>query len=116
MTQGASRRTASLLGWALLLTGLPLAFLAATHAPNEYQATLSLGALDCDGPMQTYLFAAPVLVLYFAGFVTNAFRWRKRANLVAAILCLGICAVVTANVLAAATEEHRQAEACAALG
>jgi len=53
-------------------------------------------------------------VLYLAGFVINALHWRKRTNRVVAILCLGICAVVTANVLAAVTEGHRQAEACAA--
>lgn len=115
MRQGASRRTASLLGWGLLLIGLPLAFLAATHDPNEYQATLGRDALDCDGPLQTYLFAAPALLLYLAGFVLNALHWRKRANLIAAILCVGICAVVTVNVLAAISEGHRQAEACAAL-
>ena len=115
MTTGASRRTASLLGRVLLLIGLPMAFLAATHAPNEYQATLGLDALDCDGPLQTYLLCAPVLVLYSAGFVLNTFGWRKRANLIVAILCLGICAVVTANVLAAAAQGHRQAEACAVL-
>lgn len=114
MTQSKARRTVSLLGWGLLLIGLPLAFVAAAHDPNEYQATLGLDALDCDGPLQTYLLAAPVLVLYSAGFVRNAFHWRKRANLVAAILCLAVCAVVTANVLAAVTEGHRQAEACAA--
>jgi len=102
-----------LLGWALLLIGLPLAFLAATHAPNEYQATLGLNALDCDGPLQTYLLAAPVLVLYSLGAVLNARHWRTRANVVAAILCLGICAVVSINVLAAAAEARRQTAACA---
>ena len=115
MTQGAPRRIVARLGRGLLLIGLPLAFLAAINSPNEYQATLGLDALDCDGPLQTYLLAAPVLVLYSAGLVLNVRHWRKRANLIAAILCLGICAVVTANVLAAVTEEHRQAEACAAL-
>ncbi len=114
MTQGRLRQIIGRLGWGLLVIGLPLAFLAATHAPNEYQATLGLDALDCDGPLQTYLFAAPVLALYSVGFVRNTLGWRKRANLVVAILCLGICAAVTANVLAAATEGHRQAEACAA--
>ena len=114
MTQDRSRRIVARLGWSLLLIGLPLAFLAATHAPNEYQATLGMDALDCDGPLQTYLLAAPVLVLYLAGFVLNARHWRKRTNLIAAILCLGICAMVTANVLAAVTEGHRQAGACAA--
>ena len=100
------------LGWGLLVIGLPLAFLAATHDPNEYQATLGLDALDCDGPLQTYLLALPVLMLYSAGVVLNVSRWRKRANPIGAILCVGICAVVTANVLAAVTEGHRQAESC----
>lgn len=112
MTQGRSRWIVARLGWALLLIGLPLAFLAATHAPNEYQATLGLDALDCDGPLQTYLLAAPVLVLYSAGVVLNAFRWRRCANLVVAILCLGICAVVSIQVVAAVTEGQRQAKAC----
>jgi len=114
VTQDRSRRIVARLGWSLLLIGLPLALLAATHAPNEYQATLGMDALDCDGPLQTYLFAAPVLVLYSAGFVINGLYWRKCTNRVVAILCLGICAVVTANVLAAVTEGHRQAEACTA--
>lgn len=114
MTQDRSRRIVARLGWVLLLIGLPLALLAATHAPNKYQATLGLDALDCDGPMQTYLLAAPVLVLYSAGFVLNVRHWRRRASLIAGILCLGICAVVTANVLAAVAEGRRQAEACAA--
>jgi hypothetical protein len=106
------RRGLRSLGWAVLVLGLPLALLAALHPPNEYQATLGINALDCAGPGETYLFALPALAIYGAGLAVNGWRWRKRLNAVAAVLCLGICAAVVANVARAVHEGQRQAAAC----
>jgi predicted membrane protein len=106
------RRALRILGWAILVLGLPLALLAAVHPPNEYQATLGINALDCEGPAETYLFALPALAIYGAGFAVNGWRWRKRLNAVTAVLCLGICAVVVVNVGRALQEDQRQAAAC----
>ena len=103
-----------LLGWGVLLLGLPLAALAALASANEYEAALGVDALDCDGPAGTYLFAVPALLIYGAGLVINGLRWRKRTNLVVAILCLLVCGAVAANVARAVIEDREQTAACAA--
>ena len=101
-----------LMGGVVLLLGLPFAVLAALHRPNEYQATLGISALDCDGPFETYMFAVPALLLYGAGLIINGLRWRRRLNLAVAIFCLAICIAVGANVLKAVAEEREQAAQC----
>lgn len=106
------RRGLRTLGWAILVLGLPLALLAALHPPNEYQATLGINALDCDGPGETYLFGLPALLIYGAGLAVNGLHWRKRLNAIAAVLCLAICAAVIANVGRAVQEGRRQAASC----
>jgi hypothetical protein len=100
------------MGWAVLVLGLPLALLAALHPPNEYQATLGINALDCDGPGETYLFALPALLIYGAGLAVNGWRRRKRLNAVTAVVCFAICAAVLVNVARAVQEDRRQAEDC----
>lgn len=106
------RRGMKLLGWAVLLLGLPLALMAALHPPNEYEATLGINALDCDGPFGTYIFAVPALLLYGAGLVINGMRWRNRINFLLALVCLLICGAVIVNVARAAAEEREQEAEC----
>ena len=106
------RRGLKLLGWTVLLLGLPLALLAALHPPNEYEATLGINALDCDGPFETYMFAVPALLLYGAGLAMNGMRWRNRINLVLALVCLLICGAVIVNVARAVAEEREQEAEC----
>jgi hypothetical protein len=107
-----SRRGLRILGWAILVLGLPLALFAALHPPNEYQATLGINALDCGGPSETYLFAVPALLIYGAGLGLNGWQWRKRRNAIAAVLCFAICAAVVVNVARAVQEDHRQTADC----
>jgi ABC-type proline/glycine betaine transport system permease subunit len=58
-----------ILGSEALILGIPLALLAALHTPDEYEATLGINALDCQGPFETYLFAAPALLIFGVGLV-----------------------------------------------
>ena len=101
-----------MLGWAVLMLGLPLALFAALHPANEYRATLGIDALDCQGPFETYLFAVPALAIYGGGLAVHARRWGKRWNAVAALLCLAICAAIALNVARAMAEERRQSPEC----
>jgi hypothetical protein len=101
-----------LLGWAILVLGLPVALIAILHSPNEYQATLGIDALDCQGPYETYLFAIPALLVYGAGAALNGLRWRKSLNAIIALLCLAICAAVVVNLGRALQEDQRQATSC----
>lgn len=101
-----------IVGWIVLVLALPVALIAALHAPNEYRATLGINALDCDGPFETYLFAAPALLIYGIGLIMTGVRWRRRPNAFVAILCFTICAAVTINVARAVAEDYRQAESC----
>ncbi len=105
-------RAARVLGWGVLVLFLPVAFFAALHPPNEYQATLGLDALDCDGPFETYIFAVPALLIYGVGLFVNGVRWRVRVNAVVALLCFAICTAVIVNVLRAVAESRRQAADC----
>jgi len=101
------------LGWAALLLALPLALVGALLLPNEYEATLGIRALDCDGPLGVYLFAVPALVIYGAGLVINGLRWQRRINLILALACFLICVAVLANVSRAVALDREQAMACA---
>jgi hypothetical protein len=100
------------LNWAVLVLGLPLAALAATHPPNEYKATLGIDALDCQGPFETYIVAIPALLLYGAGLISNGLRWRRPAQLVVALLCLLVSGIIALNVAEALTEAERQRAEC----
>lgn len=106
------RHGPKLLGWAVLLLGLPLAFIAAVNPPNEYEAIFGINALDCDGPMGTYIFAVPALIIYGTALGVQGAQWRKRTKLIVAIVCFVICASVIANVVRAAIEEREQEAAC----
>ena len=100
--------------WAVLLLCLPIALMAILHPPNEYKATLGLAALDCDGPLQTYMFAVPTLLVYGVALVLNGWRWRRPANSILAIACFAICTGTIMNVARAVVEEREQAAECAA--
>lgn len=100
------------LNWACLVLGLPLAFFAASHPPSEYRATLGLEALDCQGPFETYVLAAPALLFYGAGLISNGINWRRRVQLCAAALCLIVVGAVVWNVSNAASEQQRQHQEC----
>ena len=108
-----SRRGLRSVGLVALVLGLPLALLAALHPPTEYEATLGIDALDCQGPFETYLFAAPALLIYGMGLVINGVRWRYRMNAILTLLCLAICVAVAANVFGAIAEDREQANAFA---
>lgn len=101
-----------ILGWVALVAGTPLALLAILHPPNEYEATLGINALDCQGPSETYLFAVPTLLIYGVGLALNGLRWRNRMNAILALMCLAVCLVVAANVGRAIAEDREQAAAC----
>lgn len=107
------RRGLRSLGSVARVLGLPLALLAALHPPNEYEATLGINALDCQGPFGTYLFAAPALLICGVGLVINGVRWRYRMNAILALLCLAICVAVGAKVVRAIAADREQAAACA---
>jgi hypothetical protein len=102
------------LGWTLLLVALPVAFMGIFHAPNEYRQTLGIDALDCDGPLHTYMFAVPALAIYAAGLALNGMSWRRRTNLAVALLCLMVCTALVVNTARAVVEQRHQAEGCAA--
>jgi hypothetical protein len=50
--------------------------------PNEYEVTLGINVLDCQGPFETYLFAAPTLLVYGVGVIINGAQWRTGSNAV----------------------------------
>ena len=107
-------RGLQVLGWTVLLLGLPLALFGALAPPNEYKAIFGSNALDCDGPLGVYICAVPALVLYGIALVINGLRWRRATNLIVAIVSLGICAAVAVNLARAIAEDREQAEACQA--
>ena len=98
-------------GWSVLLLGLPLAFFAIIHPPNEYRA-MGFEALDCDGPGQTYLFAVPALLLYGIGFLANVRRWRAWGPRIVALGCFLVCTLVMINVAKAVTAQSKQSADC----
>jgi len=105
------RRGLRILGLVILVVALPLALIAALHPPNEYEATLGINALDCQGPFETYVFAVPALLIYGSGLVINGLRWRNRMNAILALLCLAVCVAVATNVGRAIAEDREQAAA-----
>jgi hypothetical protein len=100
------------INWLLLVLGLPLALFAAAHPPNEYMATMGIVALDCQGPLETYMFAGPAALLYGAGLISNGLKWRRPMNLVVALLCAAICVAIAVNVSRAFIEQQRQHADC----
>jgi len=115
MTEGGHRASAfglRLLGWSVLLLGLPIALLGAILPPNEYAKTLGIDALDCDGPSKVYIFAVPALLLYGAAFVVYGRGLRRRADLIVALLCIVVCAALAVNLIRARAEDQRQELAC----
>lgn len=111
-TSALSRHGLKLLGWSVLLLGLPLALMAAASPPNTYQAMLGIDALDCDGPSAIYLFAIPAMLLYGAGFIVNALRWRRRFNFVVALVCALVCCAIMTNAAHAMFANSEQEAAC----
>lgn len=78
-----------LVGRAVLILAIPIALLAITHSPNEYQATHGISALDCDGLYETYLFAVPALLIYGSGLIIALRHRAARWNGLIGIACLG---------------------------
>ena len=115
MNGKTDRRLLRAIGYAALVLLLPLALLGALHGPNEYRDVFGMDALDCDGPLQTYILALPPLVFYAAASLFAAHRWRRWRqwrNLTIAALCFLICAALIANIARAALHERKQAQAC----
>lgn len=100
------------INWSLLVLGLPLAFFAVSHPPNEYMATMGVKALDCQGPFETYVFAVPAGLLYGAGLISNGIRWRRPVNMFVSLLCALVCVAIAMNVRSAFVEEQRTHEDC----
>jgi uncharacterized membrane protein len=107
----------------LSLTGLvlclPLALFAALLSPNEYAAQGIVGAIDCDGPIEVMLFAAPACMIYglgTLGFGAVAIRKRVRWYAVMAVLCLAILLMILPNIVNAYLEHLRleHMESCGA--
>jgi len=107
----------------LSLTGLvlclPLALFAALLSPNEYAAQGIVGAIDCDGPIEVMLFAAPACVIYglgTLGFGAVAVRKRVRWSAVMAVLCSAILLMILPNIVNAYLEHLRleHMESCGA--
>ena len=107
------RGAPGLIVWIMLVACLPLALLGAFSPPNEYEAILGIDALDCDGPAQVYLLAIPALAIYAMGFIISARQWRRKANLLACLLCLAVCAALAAIMKRAEDVRASQADACA---
>ena len=101
-----------ILGWAVLLLGLPVALIGALAPPNEYEAIFGIDALDCDGPFGVYLFAVPALFIYGVASVINGLRWRRPKNLAVAIVGILICGSLSVNLARAVAEDRDQAQAC----
>jgi hypothetical protein len=107
----------------LSLTGLvlclPLALFAALLSPNEYAAQGIVGAIDCDGPIEVMLFAAPACMIYglgTLGFGAVAVRKRVRWYAVMAVLCLAVLLMILPNIVNAYLEHLRleHVESCGA--
>ena len=113
MASDTPRRSIRALGWAALLLALPLALLGALLPPNEYEASLGIRALDCDGPFSVYLFAGPALLIYGTGAVVNGLRRQRRIDVIVASVCLLICAALLVNLTRAVAHQREQAAACA---
>lgn len=98
------RRGLALLGYAALILALPLALFGLTPA-NEYESWGGAG-VDCDGP-GTVLFFAPLgLLIYGAGALLNGRHYRQPFKLVVAMICLGICLTLSANIYSAIREQR----------
>ncbi|MFE0013885.1 hypothetical protein ACFWXH_03495 [Mesorhizobium sp. NPDC059054] len=105
------------LGWfgvAILVAAIPGALAAVTMPANEYKAW-GVDALDCDGPISVFLFAIPTLLIYSAGAIVNGCYFRNRLNLVFAVFCTLVGALIVANIAAAVGEQvqlERDLQAC----
>jgi len=96
------------LGYAILVAALPLAFLGAIALVNEYTSS-GLNAVDCDGPGIVLMFSVPAIIIYGVGGFVNGRRFRKRLNLMVAMLCLVIWVGLSFKVAAALGEQARMA-------
>ncbi|WP_293798765.1 hypothetical protein [uncultured Bosea sp.] len=96
----------SWLGYCVLIAALPLAMLGAVSEANEYRA-MGVDALDCDGPLGVLLFSVPAILIYAAGGILNARRFRRRRSAMVACLCGLICVPLTVNIGAALRESNR---------
>lgn len=114
MQTPATRRLLKWVGWAVLVLALPVALMGALMPANQYQTALGVDALDCDGPMSVYLFALPALLVYGAGLVINALAWRKRVNMLVALVCAILCGVVAVNLTRTVVLDRQQAAECRA--
>lgn len=94
------------LGYSALIAALPAAMLGAVSEANEYRA-MGVEALDCDGPLGVLLFAVPAILIYGAGTIINACRFRRCRSAVTACLCGLICVPLTVNIGAALRESNR---------
>lgn len=97
------------LGYSALIAASPVAMLGAVSEANEYRA-MGVDALDCDGPLGVLLFAVPAILIYGAGAIISARRYRRSRRLrsaVAACLCGLICVPVAINIGAALRESNR---------
>ena len=97
-------RNLGCLGFAVLIAALPLAFFGAIALVNEYKSW-GLNAADCDGPGTVLMFSIPAVVIYGIGAVVNGRRFRKRLNLIVALLCLVLCAGLAFKIAAALDEQ-----------
>ncbi|PPK44459.1 hypothetical protein B0G57_10839 [Trinickia symbiotica] len=84
----------------LIVVFAPLALLGMLSFPNEYEA-MGSGGIDCDGPIQVLMCSIPALIIYLVGlacFIGKAWRYRQATNVVAATVCVVVCAALMINV------------------
>jgi hypothetical protein len=90
---------------------LPVALFSLMASVNEYRDQGIEGAVDCNGPLSTLLFALPSLMVYAAGAVYYAMSLKGVGRSLSAalllVLCLGMAFATGRKALAAYREQLR---------
>jgi len=116
---GVSGSVARVIHTIAILLGLPFAIIGAILPVNEYAAFDDglTSAIDCDGPMNVLIFAAPTFIFYASNAV-GLFWVRQRAlrwHMAMSLFCLMVSLAVLPNAVRAlmANEHDKREPACA---
>lgn len=102
--QNRVRRPWAVLGYAVLVLALPIAFLGLMPA-NEYKAWGG-GGIDCDGPGPVLFFGIAAIAVYLTGALLNGRHFRKPARLLISAACVLVCLALVPNVVDAFREQR----------